>query len=282
MVLDVLMSLHLVAKERGLTQSHPATGKLIFYLEKLGLRLPNRLLVENDQYGSYLEQAYKLSRERIRYLPHGADDQVYRPRHAVTSDQLFRVVYHGSFVPSHGLDTVVKAARLLACHPEIQFDLYGTGPESAAIELEASIPSHRNMHFHGYVDTEQLLDGISRAGVCLGVFGDTKQSLCTVQNKIWEGMAMAVAVISGRPGIVESVLQHREHIYLVERCDPEALASGILELKNNPELRRSIASKGYQFFMQGHSTLALGAKAEELLLDVLSSNRQNPKTVESS
>jgi len=72
MALDILMSLHLIAEERGLTKKSPFTGQLIFWLEKGGLKLPNLLIAENAEYEEYYCNKYKLPRTRFKRVSHGA------------------------------------------------------------------------------------------------------------------------------------------------------------------------------------------------------------------
>ena len=108
--LDILMSLHLVAEERGLVAAHPATGALLFRLERGGLRRPDLLIAENAEYGGYIADKYDLPRERFRYVPHGADESVFHPRPLRPPDDHFRVTYHGGYLPSHGMDAILGAA----------------------------------------------------------------------------------------------------------------------------------------------------------------------------
>jgi glycosyltransferase involved in cell wall biosynthesis len=269
MALDILMSLHLVAEERGLTRSHPHTGRLIFAFEKLGLRLPDLLIAENEEYGCYLQKKYKLSKERFRFLSHGADDKIFFPRDEPPGGDTFRVSYHGTYVPSHGLDTIVTAAELLKGHPDIRLDFFGIGPEKKRLTEIVRTNRLSNVHFHGYVSLEELLEGLANSHVCLGVFGVTRQALFTVQNKVWEGLAMRRAVVSGEAPTVNRSLKNGEHIYLVERNNPRALADAILELKGNPDLRTRLARQGYERFVKGNSVEAISAKATEILEELV-------------
>lgn len=275
MALDVLMSLHLVAEERGLTQEHPLTGRLIFALEKAGLRLPDLLIAENRDYGHYLREKYRLPNNRFRYLTHGADDRVFFPRDRSPPRDVFRVSYHGTYVVSHGLDTIVDAAKLLGVHPDIRFEFYGIGPEQERIEKLVRDYGLSNIRFHGHVPREELLDGLSQAHVCLGVFGATRQALFTIQNKLWEGLAMRRPVVSGDAPTVRAALRPGEEIYLVERGKPEALANAILDLKRNPERRERIARQGHQRFVAGSSVAAIGTQATEILKEL--ANSECPK-----
>ena len=54
LALDILMSLYLVAEERGLTENSPWTARLIFALEKGGLHQPDLLISENFAYEGLL------------------------------------------------------------------------------------------------------------------------------------------------------------------------------------------------------------------------------------
>lgn len=267
--LDILMSLHLVAEERGLTTAHPTTGKLIFQLEKGGLRKPDLLIAENPEYGGYIAAKYDLPPERFRYVPHGADETVFHPRPVEPPAGRFRVTYHGGYLPSHGMDTIIGAAAALASEPDIIFEFYGSGPEKERIVEKARQLGLTNTVFHGFVDEDELLDGLAGAHVCLGVFGTTRQAQFTVQNKVWEGLAMGRPVISGDSPTIRSALTNRQEIYLIPRNDPEALAAALRELQANPGFRESLAAAGHARYLAGNSIPAIGRQMKEALLALL-------------
>jgi glycosyltransferase involved in cell wall biosynthesis len=247
MVLDVLMSLHLIAEERGLTQKSPATGRLIFWLEKIGLRLPDLIIADTPEYVRYYCQKYGLSPDRFQRVGLGVDDRVFSPRPRLRPPAgSFRVIYYGTFIPLHGVETVIRAAAELRDRPDVCFDLYGDGPERPAAEALASQLGLSNVRFPGWIREAELPDEIARSHLCLGVFGDTKQGRCTIQNKIWEGMAMSRPVITGDSETVREELVDRRHVYQVPRGDPRAQADGILELAGDLQLREHLAENGYR------------------------------------
>jgi glycosyltransferase involved in cell wall biosynthesis len=264
--LDILMSLHLVAEERGLVAAHPATGALLFRLERGGLRRPDLLIAENAAYGGYIADKYDLPRERFRYVPHGADETVFHPRPLRPPDDHFRVTYHGGYLPSHGMDTILGAAALLRDRPDVCFHFYGSGPEKARIVRQAAEMGLPNVTFHGFVSQDELLDGLATAHVCLGVFGTTRQANFTVQNKVWEGLAMGRPVISGDSPTIRAALADGQEVYLIPRNDPQALATGLSDLWANSERREAIAAAGHARYLAEHSIPALGRQMKEALL----------------
>ena len=269
--LDILMSLHLVAEERGLTAAHRTTGSLIFQLERGGLRQPDLLIAENPEYGGYIAAKYHLPPERFRYVPHGADETVFHPRPLRPPDDHFRVTYHGGYLPSHGMDAIIGAAALLRDEPGTQFHFYGSGPEKDRIVQRAAAEGLPNVTFHGFVAQDELLDSLAQAHVCLGVFGTTRQAQFTVQNKVWEGLAMGRPVISSDSPTIRATLADRQEVYLIPRDDPAALAEALRTLCDDPVLRENIAAAGHARYLAGNSIPAIGRQMKEALLTIVSS-----------
>jgi glycosyltransferase involved in cell wall biosynthesis len=272
--LDVLMSLHLVAEERGLTDAHPRTGRLLFRLEKYGLGFPDILITENREYAEYIRAKYQLDPDRFRYLRHGADDRVFYPRGKPRRETPFRVSYHGTYVPSHGLETIIAAAVRLQNEADIEFHFYGTGPELDRISAAAREQRLERVHFRGFVSRSDLLEALAQSHICLGVFGTTRQARFTIQNKLWEGLAMGRCVISGEAPGVARTLKHREHVMLVERENPAALADAILELKQDPELRERLAAQGHQRFLEVGSISEVGRECKQILEELVAARER--------
>ncbi|MFQ6100902.1 MAG: glycosyltransferase family 4 protein [Anaerolineae bacterium] len=256
LVLDVLMSLHLIATERGLYATSPLTSRLIYWAEAIAYRLPDLLIMDTPAYVDYLEKAYGVAPERFQLLPLGADDRLYRPLSPPPRDDknTTKVVFYGTFIPLHGIEHIVRAAYILRHKTDIQFELIGRGPEKPAILALVEELELDNIHFTEWIPKEGLAAHIASADICLGVFGTTRQSLCTIQNKIYECLAMRKPLITGDCSLIRTAFTHGEHLYLCERANPEALADAILTLRDDAELRQYLAESGYRLF-QAHYTI---------------------------
>jgi glycosyltransferase involved in cell wall biosynthesis len=275
LALDILMSLHLVAEERGLVAAHPTTGRLIFALERGGLSRPDLLIAENQEYQDYIAAKYDLPAERFRRVPHGADPAVYHPRPLKPPADIFRVTYHGGYLPSHGMDAIVEAAARLRDEGDIRFDFYGTGPEKERIVARCASLGLANVTFHGFVEMDELLDGLARAHVCLGVFGQTRQANFTVQNKIWEALAIGRPVISGDSPTVRRALADGREIVLIDRHNGEALAEAIVRLRDDPPLREAIAAAGHGRYLEHNTPQALGAQMSAALRELVAATSRS-------
>jgi glycosyltransferase involved in cell wall biosynthesis len=186
-------------------------------------------------------------------------------------DRCFRALYYGTFIPNHGVDQIVRAAALLKSEPDVRIDLVGTGPERQQAEALARELEAWNVEFVDWVDREELPYRVAAADLCLGAFGQTEQSLRTVQNKIYEGLAMRRPVVTGDSPTMRAALVHGRHVYLVPRGDPSALAEAILTLKRDPALRERLAGEGYELFQSRFTLAAIGAQMASHLQEVMDS-----------
>jgi glycosyltransferase involved in cell wall biosynthesis len=259
LVWDVFMSIYLIALERDLDKRSQLTIGLLRLLEWVACRLPDRLILDTPEYVAWFGKTHGIPMQRFRLVPTGADDRFFHPLPSpMSKNRIFHVIYYGTFIRNHGVEYIIEAARLLADNPDIQFELIGDGPERAKAQEIANRYHLNNITFVEWLEKAELVKRVAQADVCLGAFGTTLQSLMTVQNKIYEGLAMAKPVITGDSPAVRKVLKHGEYIYLCERENPISLAEAIRILKQNPTLRQGIAEKGYKLYREKFTASALG------------------------
>jgi glycosyltransferase involved in cell wall biosynthesis len=270
LVWDIFMSIYLIAIERGLATRSRAGTFLLRLLEGLACRLPDLLILDTDEYVAWFRSTYGLPAERFRLVPTGADDRVFRPLpgHEPT-DARFRVLYYGTFIPNHGVEHIVEAARLLADTEDVRFELIGDGPERPKAQAIAQRHSLSNVEFVGWLERSKLLQRIAESDLCLGAFGTTPQSLMTVQNKIYEGLATARPVLTGDGPAVRRLLTHGEHVYLCPRANPEALADAIRLLRSDSQMRRRLAENGHRLFTEQFDLAHNGQRYAAHLAEVL-------------
>ncbi len=269
MVVDGFMSIYLVACERKLAQKHRVTGKLIYGLEKASLALPDAIIVMSEDYLSWFEETFGVDPKRLKLVHTGADELVYRRVAGAPDPRFFTVLYYGSYIYTHGVPVILEAARLLEAHSEIRFVMIGRGPVKEDAVRQAEEDGLGNVEFIDWVDREELPAMVASSDLCLGVFGTTPQADMTIQNKIWEGLAMARPILTGSSSAVRHWLVHKHSAYLCEMDDPRSLADGILELKEDPALREKLAANGHELFQKNFTISALGEVFRQHLEDVV-------------
>lgn len=270
LVWDVFMSIYLVAKERGLETRSPMTIKGLKIIEKAALNKPDRLIQDTAEYVEWFRDTYGIKTDRFRLIPTGADNHVYHPIDTKpTLHDRFTVTYYGTFIPNHGVPLILKAAQLLQDKMDVQFELIGTGPEQEYAVKFVQETGMRNVRFIKWLPREELVSRVSETDICLGAFGTTPQSLMTVQNKIYEALAMKLPLVTGDSKTMRNTFVHMKHLYLAPRENPQALADAIMRLISDDQLRKSLAENGFEYFQTNFTVEALGkaylAHLEELV-----------------
>ena len=271
LVWDVFMSIYLIAVERGLDKRNRFSISLLHFIEGLALKLPNMLFQDTSEYVGWFTRNYHIDSNRFRLVPTGADDRIFFPitEESNTSDR-FRVLYAGTYIPNHGVMYILEAARLLKNETQIIFEFIGKGPELEPAQQFVRQHDLKNVSFIEWLEKDELTKHIGQADVCLGAFGTTPQSMMTVQNKIYESMAMRRPLISGDSPAIRQAFMHGVHIYVCERANGKSLAEAIVTLWKNPTLCDGIAQNGYQLFLDRYNLSQNGKLCVSYLRELMS------------
>jgi glycosyltransferase involved in cell wall biosynthesis len=272
LVWDVFMSTYLIAAERGLDERSPFTVKLLGWVEGAALHLPDLLIQDTAQYVDWFHKTYRIPAGRFQLIPTGADNRVFHPVETKISEKdagAFDVIYYGTFIPNHGILSIIEAARLLRRENAFRFHLIGDGPDREKAQRLAKKYELDNVTFLAWLEQSELVNQVAKADVCLGAFGSTPQSMMTVQNKVYEGLAMRKPIVTGDSPAVQENFTHGTHVYLVARENPQAIAEALRTLKNNPALCKAMSQAGYQLFQSKFNLEAIGKKARSHLESVM-------------
>jgi len=278
LVWDVFMSIYLVAKERGLDQENRFSVNLIRKIEAKALQLPDLLIQDTAEYVDWFYREYGIAPDRFRLVPTGADDRRFKPIELVETmqDDQFIVLYYGTFIPNHGVMKIAQAVKELAGKTDIIFKFIGEGPDKAALEEYVHKLNLENVRLHGWMSQEALLVQIATSDICLGAFGDTPQSLMTVQNKIYECMAMGKPVVTGESPATKAAFSS-DTIVLCSRDDPADIAKTILTLNQDPERMQKLSKNSVVEFNKHYSIESLGCQLSAFLDALVFSKKEDRK-----
>jgi len=240
-----------------------------FKIDSWAFRLSDLVLADTHIHKDYYCLKYGLSAEKVEVLPVGFDDDIFKPgikQEWQDKENRFMILFFGSFLPLHGVETIVRAAEIISKEDRfIGFHLVGSGqtwPRTQALASELNLD---NLSFENWLPQEILPSRIAASDICLGIFGRSEKTERVVPHKIFQAMAMGKPVITLRTPAVEELFSNREHLFLCPTNEPSALAQAILELKENSVLREEIAEKGYTLVSQHFSPQAIGRR----LIDIL-------------
>ena len=253
--------------DRGAAKDRSLKSRFYKLSDVLSCRLSRNLVLETEDHIRDFAKKFHVSEKKFARVFLAVDDTVIYPRTVQQNSDRFLVHFHGEYAPFHGVKFILQAAQLLKDVP-IDFQIIGKGityDEDMRLATELGLT---NVRFIDPVPYEELAHYMARADVCLGIFGDNERMLRVLTNKVIEAIGMGKPLITGRNAPVQELLQHGESVYLVNRGDAKSLADGILELKQNNELRQKIAQGGYAVFQQHCTMNKLGLGFSKIIEDM--------------
>lgn len=203
-------------------------------------------------------QSKGISAQKVILLRNWANDDLISPldkpspyRDEWNLSEKFVVLYSGNMGVKQGLGTVLDCAELLRDQPEIAFVLVGDGGERAELEHSAQQRNLTNVRFEPLQPIEKLSELLATADVSLAPQKPGIRDIVLPSK-------LANILASGRPVIAAAARETDFGILveksgagtLVEPGDPQALATAITYLRDNPSTRAKMGRKGREYMLQ--------------------------------
>jgi Glycosyltransferase len=222
--------------ERFKLREEDAKAKRLLAWERRLFTGADLVLADTVYHADYFVKTLGVSPERVHVVYVGAEETLFAPAaddnaRARSTDAPFDVLFYGSFIPLHGAQTIIEAAR---CYqgPPVRWSLLGDGPTRA--ECERAATGHRNVTFEARMSYEQLPSRIHRADILLGVFGTTQKAGRVIPNKVFQALAAGRPVITRQSEAYPAEAHDPEAFAFVPPGDPQALAAAVAAWVSDP------------------------------------------------
>ncbi|HSF96538.1 MAG TPA: glycosyltransferase [Thermohalobaculum sp.] len=246
-VWDMFLSLYdTVVLDRGMLAPGGIAARLLWAFERLALGAADLTVLDTEAHARRIEALFRLAPGRIASVPVGAEAGAFPalpPAPRAHGDDL-RILFYGQFIPLHGIETIVEAARLASDKPW-RWHLIGTGQEAPRIRAELAKHPVPRLDWEEWVPYERLIERIGEAHICLGVFGDSGKAASVVPNKVFQALSAARPIVTrDSPAMRELVPKDTPGIALVPPANPQALVDAIAAMA--VEAENGTTSPGYR------------------------------------
>ncbi|RIK46254.1 MAG: glycosyl transferase family 1 [Chloroflexi bacterium] len=254
--------------DRAIVATGSLPARLVELVDRLSLRLATTVLVDTEETGRFIHERFGVPRSAVVVVPASAEESVFHPSaEPAPSGGPLDVVFIGTFIPLHGIATILRAVALLEARgAPVRVELVGTGQTyqqmRALAEQLAIRPS--TLTWTDWLPYAQLGARLRRADVALGVFDAGAKAARVVPNKVYQSLACGVATVTRSCPPAEALLRDGEDALLVPPADPAALADAITRLCDAAE-RARIARNGYAAFQKHASEAALADALQPLV-----------------
>ena len=221
-------------------------AKKLHALETRMMNAPDFVTWDTSCHVDFCEREFGVPRSKMAPLFTGTDESVFKPGpEAPRTDGDFHVLYHGAYLPLHGTEYIVEAARATQ-NSGIRWDFLGWGAYKKKTEDLAR--GLTNVRFLEKVPYTKVPEVIYSADVVLGVFGTTEKASRVIGNKVYEAMGCARPVINefctGYPPEAKDCIA----IKFVPPGDPAAIVAAVEEYRADWSRRDEYDRAAYDFF----------------------------------
>ncbi len=231
------------------------------------------LLADTACHAEFFQTRMGVPNDRIKLLYIGTDEAVFKPGDDPVRDPSspLRVLYHGCYVPLHGTEHIVEAARLTQ-HLPIEWHFLGWGKYKRETEEQAKGIS--NITFLNKVPYIEVPRIIKSADVVLGVFGKTEKASRVIANKVYEAMACGRPVINEHCAGYPEAARHTQALTFIPAGDPQALAAAVSDLLKRRNELPSLNQEARRFFEEQLSMRVVRVQLEQALNYALGTGTQ--------
>jgi glycosyltransferase involved in cell wall biosynthesis len=242
---DMFISVYdTVCEDRRLFAPNSLPGRLLRSLERHALRLADGVFMDTRAHARRIEQLFDLAPDSCgavwvgverEQFPHGGGA-------ATGSGSPMRVLFYGQFIPLHGIDVIVDAARRLRDAP-VDWHLVGRGQEAARIREQLDRDPLPRLRWTEWVDYARLKDCLANADLCLGIFGTSAKAASVIPNKVFQIVAAGRPLVTRDSDAIRELLEPQARCtYLVPAGDGAALADAVRAHQRALEARGAVSA----------------------------------------
>lgn len=277
LIVDFYISLWDTAvNDRKALAPHRPRARYRRLVDWASIRLADRLLTETPATAEHFEEIFGGVLKKARTLQLGAPEWIFQaaPIPQRGHDPL-TVLYYGTWIPLHGVEFLLEAARLLAGDKRFRFVCVGSGQMRAELTKRYEENPSGNVEFLPFRPVEELPALIRQADICVGIFGTSRKATRLVTNKVWQCLAMGRPVVTGDGPGARSVLRDGEHCLLVQHGDAQAIARALRRLADDEELARRLGANAARLVVEGYTSAALGRQLAAIVHEAAASKRES-------
>lgn len=256
--------------DRGIIKQESWKAYLLKLLDRFSCKFADKVVLDTDKHADYFAREFNIERKKFHRIFIGADEKLFYPIKKLKKSKNFIVLFYGKFTPLHGIEYILRCAKLLEDYKNIKFKIVGSGQMYNEMMNLYKKLKLKNIEFVNWVEYKNLKEEIAKADICLGGhFGKGGKATRVIASKVFQMLAMKKPVIVGKSKASdEGGFINKLNCIICKIGEEKDLAKSILILRNNPALRIKIGNEGYNLFKNKFSTKRLKNEILKLINEV--------------
>ena len=262
-VFDFYLSIYdMMCNDRKVYSPDSFLGKLTYWIEKKSLEKADYVIVDTNKLIESLSNMYGVSPDKFVRVPLTINEENVVKKEVERYKEEFTVLYVGSYIPLHGTEVIIEAARILQEQDEeLFFLMIGQGPDHAKCKELAEKYHLKNIEFKGFMTLEELNYYYNAADINLGLFSTGERANSVVLNKTNDSFRVGKPHLTLETDAMKEAFSDNEDIFYTKDDSPETLANRIIEIKNDKALLEKVGENA----LKSYDDKLSNAKAAQIM-----------------
>lgn len=239
--------------------------KLLEIFEKFIYNLCDLIITDGPIQLEYIKEHFSISGIKIKSVYLGANDAIYRYENSPKKHKGLNVVYYGLYSPLHGIEYLLKAAKLCEIYSDIHFQLIGNGQVYDEMRALASRLKLVNVQFYPHIREANAKEYLDQADVFVGFLSTSPSVERMIPNKVYQGMALGKVVLTAESRIMNLAFTPGKDILLCSAAKPEEIAKSIIWINNNPGKMKAIRVEANKSYKSKFTPMKVASKIADLI-----------------
>lgn len=224
-----------------------------------------RILSDRGVHADKIEVIYN-GTDLEKFAPSNPDEQLKKE---LGLEDKFVISYIGTMGLSQGLHIVLETAeRIKDRFPQIHFLMVGDGADRDALLSYSTAKQLSNVTFLPAQPREMVPSLYHISDVSLVLLKDLPLFRSTIPSKVFELMSSGLPIILGVKGEVEEIVRQANAGLCIEPENAECLTEAVIQMYNDPTLRRQFAQDGPVYVNENHNMQLLAERYLNVLEEV--------------
>ncbi len=262
-VFDFYLSIYdMMCNDRKVYTPESFLGKLTYWIEKKSLEKADYVIVDTNKLIESLSNMYGVSADKFVRVPLTINEENVVKKEVERYKEEFTVLYVGSYIPLHGTEVIIEAARILQeQNEELFFLMIGQGPDHAKCKALAEKYHLKNIEFKGFMTLEELNYYYNATDINLGLFSIGERANSVVLNKTNDSFRVGKPHLTLETDAMKEAFSDNEDIFYTKDNSPETLAKRIVEIKNDKALLKKVGENA----LKSYDDKLSNAKAAQIM-----------------
>ena len=230
------------------------------------------ILADTFSHKEYYVQRFGINPLKIGVVHVGAHTGDFFPQKiSKKAGGKITIGFYGSFIPLHGIEKIIDAAKILESSNDFEFCIYGDGPGFTNARNRIESLGLKNTSLKGWLEYKDLNLAINEMDICLGIFGESLKAELVIPNKIYHYAACGKPIITANTKGAREIFENGKNIILVNN-DSLSIAESIKSLASDPVVREMIAHNGFELIRKNYNEKMIAAEFLKIASGYLNKN----------